>query len=77
MSGPGIVVVVGPFRNGAAGMIETKEQTFIEQFITHAAVETLDIAVLHWSSRRDVMPLNLVILRPGKDGIRGQFSPVV
>lgn len=74
---PEIVVVVGPFRNGAAGMIETKEQALVEQLVAHAAVDAPDIAVLHWSSRRNVVPLDLVILRPGKDGIRGQFGPVV
>lgn len=74
---PDIVVVVGPFCNGAAGMIEHKEQALVEQLVAHSAVETLDIAVLHWPSRRDVMPLDLVILRPGKDAILGRFGPVV
>lgn len=57
--------VVSPFRDGTAGMIESNEQALVE----HAAVETLDITVLHPPFRRDVVPLYLVILRPGKDGI--------
>lgn len=43
---PEIVVIIGPLRNGAAGMIETKEQALVEQLVTHAAVEALYIAVL-------------------------------
>lgn len=65
-----MVVIVRPFSNGATGMIEAEEQAFIEQLVAHPTVETLDIAVLHRLSRRDVVPLDLVILRPGKDGIR-------
>ncbi len=42
-----MVVVVRPFSNSAAGMLETKEQAFIQQLVTHATVEALDIAVLH------------------------------
>lgn len=44
---PEIVVVVGPLRNGAADLIKTEEQALVEQLVAHAAVETLDIAVLH------------------------------
>lgn len=57
-------------------MFETKEQALIEQLVTHAAVEAFDIAVLHCFCRRDVVPLDLVILRPW-DGIRGHFGPIV
>jgi hypothetical protein len=53
---PEIVLVVGSFCNGAAGMIETQEQALVEQFVSHPAVETLDIVVMHWLSRRDVRP---------------------
>ena len=73
---PEIIIIVRPFRDGASGVIEAEEQAFVEQFVAHAPVETLDIAVLHGLSRRDVMPLDLVILRPGKDGIRGEFGAV-
>lgn len=54
---------------GASGMIQAEEQTFIEQLVAHATVETLDIAVLHRLSRSDVVPFDLVIFRPGEDGI--------
>lgn len=53
------VVVVDPFANGAAGMIEAEEQAFVKQLIAHAAVERFDIAVLHRLARRDVVPFDL------------------
>lgn len=54
-------------------MIEAEEEALVEQLVTHSPVEALGIAVLHGLSRRDVMPQDLVILRPGKDGIRGSL----
>jgi len=62
---PENVVIIGPFRNGAADMIEPKEQARVKQLVAHAAVETLDMAVLHRLSWRNVVPLDLVILRLG------------
>jgi hypothetical protein len=38
-SRPQMVVVVGPFSGAAAGMIEAKEQAFVQEFVTPAAVE--------------------------------------
>lgn len=74
---PEIVVIVGPLGDGAAGVIEAKEQAFVEQFVAHPTVEGFNIAVLHRLSWRDIVPLNLVILRPGQDGIRGEFRAVI
>src|SRR5690606_32065089 len=48
-----------------------------QQLIAHAAVEGFDIAVLHRLSGRDVVPFDTVILRPGKDGVRGELGPVI
>lgn len=56
---PETVVIVRPFRHGAAGVIEAEEQALIEQLVAPAAVE----ALLHRSSRRDGVPLDLMILR--------------
>lgn len=67
---PEMVIVVSPFSNGAAGMIEAEEEALVEQLVAHPTVETLDIAVLHRLPRRDVVPLHLVIPRPGENGIR-------
>jgi hypothetical protein len=71
---PEIVMAVSPFDSGAAGMVEAEEQAFFQQLVAHATVETLDIAILHRSYRRNVVPLDFVILRPSKGGVRGQFD---
>src|SRR6204780_4393984 len=43
----------------------------------HAPVETLAEAVLHRLSRRDEMPDEPVVLRPGEHGVRGELGPIV
>ncbi len=72
-----MVEIICPFGNDASGMVEAEEQAFIEQFVAHATIETLDITVLHRLSRCDVVPLDLVILGSGEDGIRGEFRAIV
>lgn len=44
---PEIVVIFGPFRSSAAGIVETKGQAFVDQLVTHAAFEAFDIAFRH------------------------------
>jgi hypothetical protein len=39
---PEIVVIFGPFSDGASGMIEAEEQAFVEQFVTHSPVDGED-----------------------------------
>ena len=79
----GLFIIVGlwlayrPAAGQLQGMVEAEEQAFIEQFVAHPTIETLDITVLHRLSRCDVVPLDLVILGPGEDGIRGEFRAVV
>ena len=51
-----------PILQWRCGHDRAEEQALVEQLVAHAAVETLDIAILHRSSRRDVVPLDLVIL---------------
>src|SRR5690606_18332808 len=53
------------------------EQALVQQFIAHATVETLDKAVLHRFARRDVVPFDAVLLRPGQDHVRGELGAVV
>lgn len=72
-----MIVVGHPFGNGTSGMIDAEELAFIEQLVAHAAVETFDVAILRRPSLCDVVPLDLVILRPCKNGIRGEFGPFV
>src|SRR3546814_5865180 len=49
----------------------------VEQFVAHAAVEALDVAVLHWSSRSDVVPLHADLPAPCQHGITGELRAVV
>lgn len=39
---PKSIVIVRPFGNGAAGVIEAEEQAFIEQLVAHATVDGED-----------------------------------
>src|SRR5690606_26252176 len=71
------VEVLPPFGDGAARMVEAEEQALVQKLVAHPAVEALDIAILHRLSGRDVMPLDAMILRPGKDGVRGELGAVV
>lgn len=75
--GPRRVVVGHPGGDQVAGMGEVSEQRFVEKFVPHPAVETLDEPILHRLSRRDVVPLDLGLGAPLQDRIRGQFGPVV
>lgn len=61
-----MILVVSPFVDGAGGMIEAKEQAFVQEFVTHAAAEGFDVTILHRFSGRNVVPLDLVIFRPGQ-----------
>jgi len=58
-------------------MRQAEEQRLVEQLVAHAAVEALDIAVLHRSSRRDVMPLHTDLAAPCQHGIAGELGAIV
>ena len=71
------VVISDPGADELAGLIEIDEQALIEKFVAHAAVERLDIAVLHRSARCDVMPVHTMILRPARHRVRGELGAIV
>ncbi len=54
-----------------------KNRLSFKELIAHPAVEALDITVLHGLARRDVVPFDAMILRPGEDGVRGELRAVV
>ena len=58
-------------------MVKVKEQALVEKLVAHAAVEALTEAVLHRLSRRNEMPDDRVVVRPGQRGVRGKFGAVV
>lgn len=74
---PALVVVIDPRRDLRSGVIEPQEQALVEKFIAHAAVEALTEAVLHWLTRCDEMPGDLVGLRPEEHRVRRELRPVV
>src|SRR5258707_895295 len=53
------------------------EEGFVKKLIPHPAIKTLAEAVLHGLARRDEVPGNLVLLRPGEHGVRCKLSLVV
>lgn len=56
------------------GMGEAHEQRLVEQFVAHTAAEALDVAVLHLSSRSNVVPLHADL---PQHGITGELGSVV
>ena len=54
------VEIGNPVVEQLTGVVEINEQPLIEKFITHPAVEGLNVAVLHRSSRCDVVPFHCV-----------------
>src|SRR4051812_3969208 len=70
------IVILDPGRDELAGMIQSEEQALVQQLIAHAAVERLDIAVLHRLARGNGMPLDPMLGTPGQNGVRGEFGAV-
>ena len=64
---PDIVVVVAPESQRAAGIGQAVEDLFVEAFIPRTAVEAFNVAVLLRLAWVDVMPLDLVVVRPFQD----------
>jgi hypothetical protein len=58
-------------------MVKVEEQALVEKLVAHAAVEALTEAGLHRLSRRNEMPDDRVVVRPGQHGVRGKFGAVV
>ena len=73
---PDVVVVVSPHGQLAAGINQAVEDLFVEAFVAQTAVERLDVAVLLRFARVDVVPLDLVVVRPFEDGLAGKLGPV-
>jgi hypothetical protein len=61
---PDVVVVVSPDGQLAAGIGQAVEDLFVQAFVAQAAVERLDVAVLLWLARVDVVPFDAVLVGP-------------
>ena len=57
-------------------MGHAQEQRLVEQFVPHATVEALDIAILHRPSGRDIMPLDADLAAPCQHGVAGELGSV-
>ena len=75
--GPLGAVVLDPFGDRGAGMGQAVKQGLVQKLIAHASVEALDEGVLHRLARRDVMPVDAMLRRPGEDGVRCELGSVV
>lgn len=75
--GPDGVVIVLPSRDDGAGLGHAGKDCLLQQFVTHPAIESLYITVLHGPARGDVVPLYAMILCPFQHDICGQFDAVV
>lgn len=74
---PDVVVVIPPESQRSAGVGQAVEDLLVEAFVAQAAVEGLDVAVLLRFAGVDVMPLDLVVVRPFQDGLADELGPVV
>lgn len=60
-----MIVVLDPFRDAFAGVVEAMEQGLVEEFVARPAVEQLAEPVLHWLAGCDEVPGDAVIVGPG------------
>lgn len=63
------VVIASPCFDGFAGGGEATEEMPIQAFVAQAAVEAIDKAVLHGLARLNVMPFDLALFLPLKNGV--------
>ena len=64
-----MVVVVAPEGQLAAGFGQAGEYLLVEAFVTQAAVEALDVALLLRFAWVDVMPFDAIVVGPLQDGL--------
>jgi hypothetical protein len=58
-------------------VVETEEQTLIEQLVPHPAIEAFAKTILHGFAGRDEVPGHSVLLRPGKHDVRCELGAVI
>lgn len=71
-----IVVVDDPTGERRSGVVEVAEQRLVEELVPHAAVERFADAVLHGTTRRDVVPLDADLLRRSRMGFEVNSVPL-
>lgn len=74
---PVVIVVVAPCRNRMAGVVQRREQVFVQAFLAHPSIETFHQAVLHGFAGSNVMPADLSLLLPFQRRVRSQLRAIV
>ena len=72
-----LVVVLFPDRGRIPCLLQCLKPALIEVFIPKLAVETLDIAVLHWATRLNQDMTNAMCLCPCHEHPAGELRAVV
>lgn len=71
------VIVLAQCGQRDAGIVQRREQCFIQQLVAQPAVEAVDERVLGRLARRDVVPVDLAVIGEGQDRVRSELSPVI
>jgi hypothetical protein len=71
-----LIVIADPVRDRCPRMSEAEEEGFVKKLIPHPPLK-LSQKPFYGLARRDEVPGNLVLLRPGEHGVRCKLSPVV
>lgn len=64
------------FEHGA-GMRQRSKQGLVEQLVAQATDEGFGEGILHRLARRGVVPIDLVVVDPPQNGVRGELSAIV
>ncbi len=72
--GPFGVIVRAPSGQCCAGIVQGREQSFIQQLVPQAAVVALDKGILGLLSGCDVVPVKLAVIHELQDRIRGELG---
>src|SRR5215469_16730194 len=71
------VIVLPPLFDPLACVSQTAEPVLVQTLIAKAAVETLDVAVLHRASGLNRVPLDTLLVGPLIDGTTHELRSVV
>jgi len=74
--GPDVVVVIAPQGQFSAGVIQCIEEFLVQELVAQAAIERLDEGILLGLAWVDVMPIDVIVVRPFEDGPTGGECPV-
>ncbi len=70
---PDLVVVVSPKGQLAPCIVQAVEHLLVQEFVAQAAVEAFDEGVLLGLARVDIMPVDIVVVRPFQDRPTGEL----